>query len=156
MGMGGNTGATQSPTDRASAAYAAGIKDPNELYAISRGLTPMTYTNYNNARQLALGNRKVGDPGAYYDVNKYGMQMANLANGGLTVRAGKELASIPDTNAITQGAMERTAARFGVDPSSGDLDTSVTDAAAKVAADNSARDYIARTQMGLRLGGIQV
>lgn len=153
MGMGGGGGAAQSPTDRAKAAYAAGIKDPKELQAIGQGMTPMSYENYQEGKSLLKNS--------FPDVQKYGGIMANLGSGGLMVRGLNQLVEAQkDTSGLAAGITNRTASRYGLDPNSAsaqdNLDTSVSDVGAQIGADNQARAGLVGAMQALRLQGIQV
>lgn len=157
MGMGGS-GAAQSADSRIRAAMGAGITDTNELFAIGQGMTPMSYANYQNAKGLALGG-KGQPPGAFQDVQKYGLKMSGLANGGLMLKGLSELNSIPQTPSTTPGTINRMSARYGIDASqehgpNGNLDTSVSDAANRVALNNQVRSSLNNAQMGMRFGGL--
>lgn len=152
MGMGGGGGAAQSPTDRAKAALAMGITDPKELTAISQGMTPMSYENFRQGKVLV--------DSALPDVSKYGKEMSGLAGGGLYFAGMKQLDAAKNSTAQVPGITNRMAARYGLDAANehgfnGNLDTSVQDAASKVATNNQVRTGLAGAMQGLRFQGIQ-
>lgn len=153
MSMGGGGGAAQSPMDRAMAAYGAGITDMNELKAISQGMTPMSYENYMEGKQLVDSSLP--------DVKRYGKTMATLAGGGLLLSGMKQLNQMNKVPMQGTGIANRMAARYGIDASqehgvNGNLDTSVSDASAKVAANNQMRTGLVNAMRGMRFSGIQV
>lgn len=153
MALGGGGGAAQSPTDRAMAAFAAGIKDPKELQAIAGGMTPMSYENFRQGKVLT--------DSALPDVAKYGKEMTGLAGGGLMLAGMKQLDAAKNSTASVPGITNRMAARYGLDAAKehgpdGLLDTSVQDAASRVAANNQARTGLVNAMQGLRFQGIQV
>lgn len=159
MSMGGG-GGSESPMDRVNAAMAAGITDRGMLEGIYNGMTPMSYTNYMNAKNLAIGG-KGQPPGAFSDVKKYGLQMADMAKGGLLVRGLKDFQTASKVSATVPGAVERMAARYGVDASKeqgigGKLNTINQDTASRVGLGNQVRRGLVDAQYGLRFGGISV
>ena len=162
MAMGGGAGAAQSPTDRAAALLAA---NPNasrgELEAVANGMTPMSYSNFMNAKKLLLGDKKSGDPGAMSDVQKYGLQMRDLASGGLMLKGMNQLNKSFSEPSLGAGVMARSAARFGVQATPEQQmamndQSALSDAASKVSLSNQTRGGLSSAMRDMRFGGMGV
>ena len=148
MSMGGGGGGQQSPMERMQMAMLAGVTDPAALEAISRGMTPMSYENYRQGKTI------VGS--AFPDVQKYGKQMLDLADGGLMSMG---LARLKDVKVkTTPGMTERIAGRYGAAMPTNPqvLSTSLSDASTQVGGSNTARYGLENAQSKLRLQGLQL
>jgi len=90
MGMSGGGGGAASPSleERGQMYLMAnpGASRADAYKAAQSGLSPLQYDNYTIGRKMVQGDPKLGDPGARVDVKRYGLQMSNLAQGGLMVR----------------------------------------------------------------------
>lgn len=147
-------GAAQSPSDRAKAYLAANPNAPQaEVAAIANGMTPMSYANYQ------IGKQKYQE--ALPDIQKYGMQMSNLAGGGLMLKGMDQVNQVLSAPSQAAGIQARMQGRYGVTPNA-DQAMSMADQAAlssastKVGLANQTRIGLTTAQQDMRFGGLGV
>lgn len=162
MGMGGSGGAAQpSIEQRYLATYAANPgASPAELEAsVNSGLTGMQYANYSIGQQIVKGDGK--NPGAMRDVKRYGMQMRDLAQGGLMVRGLGQVRQALDAPNLAPGIQQRMGSRYGVQATpeqqaAMQQQSALTQASNRVGMTNMARAGLANAQRDIRFQGIGV
>jgi len=119
MGMSGGGGGAASPSleERGQMYLMAnpGASRADAYKAAQSGLSPLQYDNYTIGRKMVQGDPKLGDPGARVDVKRYGLQMSNLAQGGLMVRGLGQLRDTLDAPSLAPGIQTRMASRSGGD-----------------------------------------
>lgn len=163
MGMGGGGGGAVVPTMEQKM-MSARIMNPQasggELWdAATSGLSGMQYENYRIGQQMVQGNGK--DPGAMRDVKRYGLQMRDLAQGGLMVRGLGQLNQVLDAPSLAPGIQNRMSGRFGVQATpeqqaAMDQQAALTQASTKVGLSNQVRTGLANAQRDMRFGGINI
>lgn len=123
------------------------------------GLTPMQQRNFNISKDMVRGNAKYGDPGAMADVRQYGMQMSNLAQGGLLARGMGQLNQALNTPAMAPGLQARMGARMGVamtpeQQAAMEQQAALQQASTRVGLTNQTRQGLVNAQRDMRFGGI--
>ena len=165
MGMGGSGGGATGPSlEERGQMYL--MSHPGATYeeaykAAQSGLSPLQYDNYSIGQKMVQGDKKLGDPGARRDVKRYGLQMSNLAQGGLMVRGLGQLRDVLDSPSLGPGIQDRMASRFGVQATPEQQSAMAQQAAMsqtsnKVMLTNQARMGLANAQRDMRFGGINV
>lgn len=162
MAMGGGSGAAAPTMEQKM--MAARIMNPSasggELWdAASSGLTGMQYENYRIGQQMVRGNGK--DPGAMADVKRYGLQMRDLAQGGLMARGMGQLNQALNAPDLAPGIQNRMASRFGVQATpeqqaAMNQQAALAQASNRVGLANQTRTGLANAQRDMRFGGINV
>lgn len=162
MGMGGGGGAAAPSMEQKM--MAARIMNPGasggELWdAASSGLSGMQYENYRIGQQMVRGNGK--DPGAMADVKRYGLQMRDMAQGGLMVRGMGQLNQALNAPNLAPGIQNRMASRFGVQATpeqqaAMNQQAALAQASNRVGLSNQVRSGLANAQRDMRFGGINV
>lgn len=165
MGMGGGGGGAAAPSleERGQMYLMAhpGASYGEAYKAAQSGLSPLQYDNYTIGEKMVLGDKSVGDPGAKRDVKRYGLQMSNLAQGGLMVRGLGQLRESLDAPSLAPGIQSRMASRFGVQASpeqqaAMNQQAALMQASNRVGMTNQARMGLANAQSDMRFGGINV
>ena len=123
------------------------------------GLSPLQQTNFNLAKQMVRGNAAYNDPGAMADVRRYGMQMSNLAQGGLLNRGMNQLNQAMNTPDLAPGIQARMAGRMGAvaDPeqqAAMDQQAALMNTSNRVGLTNQTRTGLVNAQRDMRFGGI--
>lgn len=163
MGGGGGGGAASpSPEERY---YWYSQANPNwskgESYdAAMSNMMPMQYENWRIGQQMVRGTRQ--DPGAIQDLKRYGMQMSNLAQGGLMVRgmgAGGQFQQAMNAPNLAPGIQARMAGRMGVtatpeQQAAMNQQQALTQASTRVGLANQTRLGLANAQRDMRFGGL--
>ena len=124
------------------------------------GLSPLQQRNYNIGKDMVRGNAKYDDPGAMADVRKYGMQMSNLAQGGLLARGMGQLNQAMNTPNLAPGIQARMAGRMGVAPTPEEQaamqqQAALTNVSANVGLANQTRTGLVNAQRDMRFGGVR-
>lgn len=125
------------------------------------GLSPMQQANFNISKQMVRGNKAFNDPGAMADVRQYGLQMSNLAQGGLLARGMKQVDQVLDAPAMGQGMMLRAGQRMGVamspeEQAAMDQQQALMQASNRVGLTNQTRQGLVNAQRDMRFGGINL
>ncbi len=163
MGMGGGAGA-QAPSLEERARFfmqANPGASRSQIYDMARsGLSPMQYENYSIGQKMVRGDGK-NDPGAMADVRRYGMQMSNLAQGGLLARGMGQLNQALNTPAMAPGLQARMGARMGVamtpeQQAAMEQQAALQQASTRVGLTNQTRQGLVNAQRDMRFGGINV
>lgn len=164
MGMGGGGGGAASPSleERGQMYLMAnpGASRADAYKAAQSGLSPLQYDNYSIGQKMVQGDGK-NDPGARRDVKRYGLQMSNLAQGGLMVRGLGQLRDTLDAPSLAPGIQNRMASRMGVMASpeqqaAMDQQAALSQASTRVGLTNQTRMGLANAQRDMRFGGINV
>jgi len=129
--------------------------------AAQSGLSPLQYDNFTIGQKMVQGDTALGDPGARRDVKRYGLQMRDLAQGGLMVRGLGQLNQVLDAPSLAPGIQNRMSGRFGVQATpeqqaAMDQQAALTQASTKVGLSNQVRTGLANAQRDMRFGGINV
>ena len=165
MGMGGGGGGAASPSleERGQMYLMAnpGASRADAYKAAQSGLSPLQYDNYLIGQKMVQGDKKLGDPGARLDVKRYGLQMSDLAQGGLMVRGLGQLKDVLDAPSLAPGIQTRMASRMGVMASpvqqaAMDQQAALSQASARVGLTNQTRRGLANAQRDMRFGGINI
>lgn len=117
----------------------------------------MQRSNWDNAKNLVAGDEK--QRGAYTDVSKYGLQMQQLARGGLLNLGVNQLNQGLSAPSIGPGMAARNAQRYGVNltpeqQSALKQQAAMTDASTRTAVLNQGRRGLYDTMMNMRFGGL--
>lgn len=162
MGGGGGGGGAGMPTTQEKMFWFSQANpewSQGQVYdAAMSNMNPMQYENWNIGKQMVYGNKN--DPGAIPDIKRYGMQMSNLAQGGLMVRGMDQLRQVNAAPNLAPGIQNRMASRFGVQATpeqqaAMNQQAALTQASSKVGLANQVRTGITNVQRDMRFGGLQ-
>ncbi|MEY2680526.1 MAG: hypothetical protein RL661_757, partial [Pseudomonadota bacterium] len=126
------------------------------------GMSPLQYDLSEISRKMVQGDgTRNGDPGARVDVKRYGLEMGQLAQGGLMTRGMAQLREVNEAPNLVPGIQSRMAGRMGVSPNQEQQaamqqQAALTQASHKVGLANQTRMGLAEAQRNLRFGGINV
>lgn len=121
-------------------------------------MNPMQYENWSIGKQMVRGTRN--DPGAIPDIKRYGLQMSNLAQGGLMVRGMDQLRQVYEAPDLSGGIQARMGARMGLAPTmeqqaAMNQQAALANTSSKVGLTNAVRANITNAQRDMRFGGLQ-
>lgn len=162
MGMGGGGGA-QGPSPEQRGYYYQqlnpGASQGEAWNFAMSNLSPLQYEQSQIGKQMVYGTGK--DPGAMQDVKRYGLQMSNLAQGGLMVRGMGQLRDTLNAPSLAPGMQARMAGRMGVtatpeQQAAMNQQQALTQASTRVGLANQTRLGLANAQRDMRFGGINV